>query len=135
MSKNIPQDYAYFAQHPIAVDVLQILALVFSIFIWLLALFFFGIAFVACLDGIRDLTWSLICWAFVFPNTGFAIATIHIGQQLDSQGIQWVGSVMTIPLVALWLFNLVMQIRTIYLKQMLWPGKDEDRDDFRYKKA
>ena len=118
-----------------AIDVLQPLALVFALFIWLFAFFFFGIAVVACFEGIRDLYWSLICWAFVFPNTGFAIATIDIGNQLDSEGIRWVGSAMTILLVAVWLFNLVMQARAIYMKNMLWPGKDEDRAELTHKKA
>ncbi|KAJ4348277.1 uncharacterized protein N0V89_009649 [Didymosphaeria variabile] len=135
MSNNIPQGYAYFAEHPMARDVLQPLALVFSIFIWLFAFFFFGIALVACLQGIKELYWSLICWAFVFPNTGFAIATITIGNQLNSEGIRWVGSIMTILLVAVWLFNLAMQVRAVHNKTMLWPGKDEDRDELRHKKA
>lgn len=135
MASNIPQGYAYFEQHPMARDVLQPLALVFSIFLWLFAFFFFGIATVACIQGIQELYWSLICWAFVFPNTGFAIATINIGNQLDSEGIKWVGSAMTILLVAIWIFNLVMQVRAIITKTMLWPGKDEDRDELRHKRA
>jgi C4-dicarboxylate transporter/malic acid transport protein len=135
MSNSIPQGYGYFAQHPMAMDVLQPLALVFSIFLWLFSFFFFGIAFAACLQGVKELHWSLVCWAFVFPNTGFAIATIRIGNELNSEGIKWVGSVMTILLIAVWLLNLAMQVRAIYNKTMLWPGKDEDRDELRHKKA
>lgn len=135
MSNSIPQGYAYFARHPLAMDVLQPLALVFSIFLWLFAFFFFAISTVACLEEIRAASWSLICWATVFPNVGFTLATINIGNQLESEGIKWVGSIMTILLVAMWLFNLVMQIRTITARKMLWPGKDEDRDELRHKKA
>ncbi|KAF1977015.1 hypothetical protein BU23DRAFT_578134 [Bimuria novae-zelandiae CBS 107.79] len=134
MANNIPRGHAYFAQHPMAVEVLQPLALVFSIFLWLFAFFFFGIATVACIQGLQDLYWSLICWAFVFPNTGFAVATIAIGNQLDSEGIRWVGSIMTMLLVTMWLFNLAMQVRAIISKNMLWPGKDEDRDELRHRK-
>jgi C4-dicarboxylate transporter/malic acid transport protein len=135
MSNSIPQGYGYFAKHPMAMDVLQPLALVSSIFLWLFSFFFFGIALAACLQGIQEAYWSLVCWAVVFPNTGFAIATINIGNELDSEGIKWVGSIMTILLVAVWLCNLAMQVRAIYNKTMLWPGKDEDRDELRHKGA
>ncbi|KAK7193031.1 C4-dicarboxylate transporter/malic acid transporter [Paraphaeosphaeria sporulosa] len=135
MSTSIPQGYGYFAEHPMAMDVLQPLALVFAIFLWSFAFFFYGIALVACVQGYKDLYWSLVCWTFVFPNTGFAIATIKIGDQLNSEGIKWVGSIMTILLVAVWLLNLGMQARAIYNRTMLWPGKDEDRDELRDKKA
>ena len=135
MANNIPQGYAYFGKHPMAMDVLQPLALVFSIFLWLFAFFFFAIATIACLQGMKELYWSLICWAFVFPNTGFAITTINIGNQLESEGIKWVGSIMTVLLVGVWLFNLGMQVRAIIMKNMLWPGKDEDRDELRHKMA
>lgn len=134
MADNLPRGYAYFATNPLAIDVLQPLALAFSIFLWLFGFFFFCIAAVACIDGFRNLNWSLICWAFVFPNTGFAIATIDIGNELNSEGIRWVGSAMTILLVIVWLYNLVMHTRTIALKRMLWPGKDEDRDGLKPKK-
>ncbi|KAF2444134.1 hypothetical protein P171DRAFT_432210 [Karstenula rhodostoma CBS 690.94] len=135
MSNSIPQGYGYFGEHPMAMDVLQALALFFSIFLWSFALFFFGIALVACVEGYEELYWGLVCWAFVFPNTGFAIATINIGNQLNSEGIKWVGSIMTILLVAVWLINLGMQVRAIYNRTMLWPGKDEDRDELRQKKV
>ena len=42
------------------------------------------------------MTFSLVNWAIVFPNVGFTIAVIDIGEQLESQGIQWVGSIMSI---------------------------------------
>ena len=134
MANNLPQGYGYFAAHPIAVEVLQLFALVFSIFLWMFAFFFFCIAAVGCLQGTKEMHFSLICWAFVFPNTGFTIATIDIGNRLGSEGIGWVGSIMTIMLVATWLCNLVLQARAIWLKRMLWPGEDEDRDELKPKK-
>ncbi|KAL5458800.1 hypothetical protein PMIN06_003119 [Paraphaeosphaeria minitans] len=86
MSTSIPEGYGYFAEHPMAKDVLQLLALVFSIFLWI-------------------------------------------------DGIKWVGSIMTILLVVVWLFNMGMQVRAIYNKAILWPGKDEDHDELRDNKA
>lgn len=134
LSDNLPRGYGYFVVHTLAIDVLQPLALVFSIFLWMFAFFFFCIAAVACIQGWKELPFSLICWSFVFPNTGFTIATIDIGLQLRSEGILWVGSIMTVLLVIVWLTNLVFQVRAIWLKRMLWPGKDEDRDELKRKK-
>lgn len=64
-----------------------------------------------------------------FPNAGLTIAAIYIGKALDSTGIKAVTSAMSIILVALWLFTAVANIRAIYLKQVLWPGEDEDMED------
>lgn len=69
-------------------------------------------------------------WAFVFPNAGFTIATIRIGEQLESEGILWVGSAMTILLVAMWLFVLVSNIKALIQRKILMPGLDEDKGEF-----
>ncbi|KAL5387481.1 hypothetical protein PMIN04_004850 [Paraphaeosphaeria minitans] len=119
MSTSIPEGYGYFAEHPMAKDVLQLLALVFSIFLWM-------VQRVILEPGVLDLR---------VAHTGFAIATIGIGNQLNSDGIKWVGSIMTILLVVVWLFNMGMQVRAIYNKAILWPGKDEDHDELRDNKA
>ena len=67
----------------------------------------------------------LVWYAFIFPNTGFTIAVIDIGEQLSSQRIQWVGSIMSILLVGTWLFVIVMHIRAVWKKDIMMPGKDE----------
>ena len=36
---------------------------------------------------------------------------------------------MSIVLVMVWLLTAVMNIRAIYLRQVLWPGQDEDMED------
>ncbi|KAF2739785.1 hypothetical protein EJ04DRAFT_484026 [Polyplosphaeria fusca] len=131
LAKNIPDNYAYFSNHPLAADVLRPVALAFSLFLWLFAFFFFCISTVACIAAARSMHFSLIFWAFVFPNTGFTIATIDIGNELRSEGVRWVGAGMTICLVVAWLGNLVFQVRAIALGRMLWPGKDEDRDELK----
>lgn len=65
----------------------------------------------------------------MFPNTGFVIAIINIGNQLDSAGIRWVGSIGTILLVAMWLFVMGMNVRAVVKRDILWPGKDEDKEE------
>lgn len=64
----------------------------------------------------------------MFPNVGFTIATINIGNALMSEGILWVGSAMTILLVVIYLFVGASHVRAVYKGHILWPGKDEDHD-------
>jgi tellurite resistance protein TehA-like permease len=73
------------------------------------------------------MTFHLVMWAFVFPNVGFTIATINIGQQLKSQGIQWVGSIMSIFIFIAWLFVLTNHIKALVTKRLMMPGMDEDK--------
>lgn len=72
---------------------------------------------------------TLNYWAFIFPNVGLTIALIQIGNALDSAGIKAVCSAMSILLVAMWLFVATMNIRALWLGQVLWPGMDEDEED------
>jgi tellurite resistance protein TehA-like permease len=117
--------------HPeIIADIFRIVALSGAIFLWATAFWFFCIALVSVLYGVftQGITFHLVWWAFVIPNVGFTVATINIGQALMSKGILWIASVMTILLVAIWLFVGMAHIRAVWKKQILWPGKDEDHD-------
>ena len=133
LAKSLPADYGYFASRPVRVEVVRTMADFIAIFLWVLAFWFFCIALVAVLLGARKMSFHMVWWAAVFPNTGFAIATISIGEQLESQGILWVGSVMTILLVAAWLFIFVAQMRAIWRKDILMPGKDEDKGEYHFR--
>ncbi|KAF2093363.1 hypothetical protein NA57DRAFT_48323 [Rhizodiscina lignyota] len=113
--------------------VLLTLATVVSVFIWSLAFWFFCISVIANLlvswpfiTKEKAIHFSLNWWAFIFPNVGFTIATITIGRELDSQGILWVGSIMTIFLVAMYIFVLVHHVLAVWRRKILWPGRDED---------
>lgn len=69
-------------------------------------------------------------YATVFPNIGFTIALIQIGKQLLSPAIQWVGSIMTVLLIGLWLFIMAAHVRAVFLKQVMMPGLGEDNDQY-----
>lgn len=118
--------------HPeIIPDIFRIVALCTAIFLWACAFWFFSIALISVIHGAlskEGMSFHLVWWAFVFPNVGFTIATISIGEAIISEGVQWVGSVMTVLLVATWLFVGVAHVRAVWRKQILWPGKDEDHD-------
>jgi C4-dicarboxylate transporter/malic acid transport protein len=112
-------------------DVLRIVALVFAVFIWTVAFWFFSISLVATVSGLMTgkMTFHLSWYCFVFPNVGLTISLVDIGQAFDSQGILWIGSAMTIILVAIWLFVGASHATAVWKKQIMWPGKDEDHDE------
>lgn len=126
---NIPFDNAILddnQQQLIAIQIMRVLAGMTAIFIWSLSLWFFCVAVCACILVARKMTFHLNWWAFVFPNVGLTIATINIGKLLESQGIQWVGSIMTILLIATYFFVASMHIKAVWTRQILWRGMDED---------
>jgi Voltage-dependent anion channel len=68
-------------------------------------------------------------FSFIFPNTALATATFAIAKAFGSPAIAIVGCVMTCLLVLTWIFVVTMMFRAIYLRQILWPQKGEDRDE------
>lgn len=128
MSLAIPTNTTYFEVHPTAVDTLETIALLFGIFLWALAFWWFCVSLISTLTTIGKCTFHLIWYSVVFPTTGFILATISIGKGLYSNAILWVASVMTILLVATYLFIIVMHARAVYRRDILWPGKDEDKE-------
>lgn len=129
IARDLPSGDSYLAQHPGSVEVFQALALAIALFIWILGFWFFCITFVSVIDGAWKMSFHLAWWAFVFPNVGFTIAVISIGQEMMSQGILWVGTAMTLLLIVLYFFVLGAHIRAVWRGDIMWPGKDEDRDE------
>lgn len=113
-------------QQLIAIQIMRVLATMSAVFMWSLSAWFFAIAVIANVRGMKDMTFKLNWWAFVFPNVGFTIATISIGKVFQSEGVKWVGSIMTIWIVTMWLYVAMNHIRAVWEKNVLWEGKDED---------
>jgi C4-dicarboxylate transporter/malic acid transport protein len=126
LAKNYPKEVDYFGSNDLTRQVLMIMSTFTGIFLWGLSFWFFAISLISVLFCAKQLGFHLNWWAFIFPNVGFTIATIDIGEMLQSEGIQWVGSVMSVVLVAMYLFVGANHIRAVASKQILWPGKDED---------
>ncbi|KAF1840650.1 uncharacterized protein K460DRAFT_294738 [Cucurbitaria berberidis CBS 394.84] len=126
-AKAIPS-YGYFAEHPSAAEMLQVLTLFIGIFLWIFAFWLFCLAVLGNISVVGKMPFSLAWWAFVFPNVGFMAATSMIAKELGSEAIKWVASVMTIILVAMWLMVTVACIRAVWQKKIAWPGQDEDKD-------
>jgi C4-dicarboxylate transporter/malic acid transport protein len=127
MANGFPTDTTYFGPDgQNTVHILCIFATMTAVFIWSLSLWFFCLALLAVLLVAKQLSFHLNWWAFVFPNVGFTIATIKIGQQFESRGAEWVGSVMTCLLCATYVFVLIMHVRAVITRQIMYEGEDED---------
>lgn len=121
----IPDNYLGLTRIPVG-EVWYAIGVPAGIFVWLLGFWFCAVTTVSIISGIRDLTFTLNCWAFIFPNAGLMIALIQIGRALNSTAIKAVASAGTIILVILWLMIVFFNIKGVLTKQVLWPGKDED---------
>ncbi|KAE8378518.1 voltage-dependent anion channel [Aspergillus bertholletiae] len=115
-------------------DIALVIATLVGIFLWTMALFCLCIAIISMLalcklfGGVGAPGMSLPYWSMVFPNTGFVIATIRIGQVLQCEAVLWVASAMTILQVAIWLIAAVATIWAVWTRRMLWP-QDAQREE------
>ncbi|KAI6716036.1 hypothetical protein JHW43_001420 [Diplocarpon mali] len=107
-------------------DILSLLAILMAIFLWMLAFWAFSIAIVAMIDGIPHNDFHLNWYAKVFPNVGFTIATIKIGERLSSPAIQLIGTGMGTVLFFALLLIMGFHIRAFFGHMICWPGRDED---------
>lgn len=122
---------AYMGDGQLVAMVLKVVASWMGLWIWGLAFWFFLISVGAhwsCV-GRDKMTFAMTWYSFVFPNTALITATFAIGKAFNAKAIQILGCVMTPLLIITWLYVVVMMIRAIYLKQILWPQKGEDRDE------
>ncbi|KAF2031522.1 hypothetical protein EK21DRAFT_88016 [Setomelanomma holmii] len=108
-------------------EIVRLIGIMSGLFIVLFAYWFFFITTVAILAGIRRMSFSLNWWAFIFPNAGLTLATIQAGSVLKSEAMNGVASALTIILVIMWLITAAFCIRALYLGDVMWPGKDEDK--------
>lgn len=104
----------------------KLLSLCAAVFLWGLSFWFFASATVAVVAGMPDKRFHLSWWSFVFPNVGFTLASMRLGNALGSQGILWFSSAMTVLLFAAWVFIAFRSIRAVYTREIMWPGHDED---------
>lgn len=107
-------------------DVIQIGSLLAAIFLWMLAFWFFSIAVIATFEAIHRNDFHLNWYAYVFPNVGFTIATIQIGNRLASSAIQIIGTGMAGSLFVLLIMVAFAHVKAFYNRMICWPGKDED---------
>lgn len=108
-------------------EILRIIGIVAGLFVILFAYWFFLVTTIAVIAGARKMSFTLNWWAFIFPNAGLTLATIQAGKVLKSEAINGVASALTLLLVIMWLITAVFCARALFLGQIMWPGKDEDK--------
>ena len=118
MAESLPDHYDYFERIPQAATILQVVAVYVAIYFWAYALWFSCISVLACFAQMRQMSFHLSWYAFIFPNVGFAIATADIGMALGSPPVLWVSSAMTIVVTIVWLFVTLNHLMAVY------KGKD-----------
>lgn len=69
-------------------------------------------------------------YSFVFPNTALTTATFAISVALGhNRGFAIIGCILTVALVITWILVFSMMVRAVYLRHILWPQMQEDRDE------
>ncbi|KAK8192531.1 hypothetical protein M8818_007701 [Zalaria obscura] len=102
-----------------------------GLWLWGLAIFFFTVSVGAhwsCV-GHGKMHFAMTWYSFIFPNTALITATFSVGKALKARPIQIVGCVMTCLLILTWFFVFYNMIRAVVQKEILWPQKQEDRDE------
>lgn len=127
MAKGLPEEFQVLEEQYAIQEahIIELLSIICGVFLWALSLWFFCIAVVAVLRS-PPKAFHLNWWAMVFPNTGFTLATITLANALNSPGIKWFGTAMSICIVCMFLFVLVSNVRAVLRKDIMFPGKDED---------
>jgi len=127
----------------LASNILRIVANWCSLWLWGLAIWFFFVAVISNITplfthrrqkGTRELhvqriPFAMTWFSYIFPQTALTTATFRVAEAFDCKPLSIVGCVMTVLLVALWIFVMSMMVRAIVLKQILWPEKGEDREE------
>ncbi|GKU07815.1 malic acid transport protein [Fusarium langsethiae] len=122
---SLPDDFLGSLSFPIG-ELWYGISVAVGLFIWLVAIWFSALSALSVLRGVRKMEFSLTWWALIFPNVGLALATINVGKNLNSHGIQVFASALTVLLVALWFVCAAAHIRAIIRRDLLAVGKDMD---------
>ncbi|KAK2760080.1 c4-dicarboxylate transporter malic acid transport [Colletotrichum kahawae] len=112
----------------IDVGIIRTIALMSAIFLWALAAWWFGIAIIAVVSS-PPFYFHLGWWAMVFPNTGFTLATITIGNQLGNEAVLWFATAMSLVLLGTYFFVLYAHIRAVVVQDIMYTMRDEDYND------
>ena len=105
--------------------------MVAGVWLWGLAPWFFLVSAAANVKtaGARRLHFDLGWWSYVFPNTAFVLATLAIGEALQNHALQFVGTGLAAALAVAWAWVAAMTVRAVVRREVLWKGKDENRDE------
>jgi C4-dicarboxylate transporter/malic acid transport protein len=128
MSQGLPENFDHDMDGLIDTAFIGTMGVVGAGFLWALSFWWFGIAVLAvALSPPKH--FHLGWWAAVFPNTGFTLATISLGNAFRNDGILWFATAMSILLLFTYLFVLYHHVRAVIVQDIMYPGRDEDVED------
>ena len=124
---------------PLASAILTLIANWTCLWLWGLAFWFFFISLlsnIVCFRRSHHMPFSRTWFSFVFPQTALTNATFAIAKAFEMEALKVVGCVMAGLLVLVWAGVVVMMVRAVVRKELLWPEKGEDRSEggFRMRK-
>ena len=103
-----------------------------GVFLWVFTFWCFAVITVSTVSDMveRDENgkWGLSMkfhntwWAFIFPNVGFTLSTIYLGQEFESEAVLWVATAMVVLLVIFWLFDMVTFFKAITYS-IIWDSR------------
>ncbi|KAF1830700.1 hypothetical protein BDW02DRAFT_572764 [Decorospora gaudefroyi] len=128
----VPADFMGEANGELAGKVGMICANFVGLWLWGLALWFFFVSVGAHYSCARrgKMDFAMTWYSFIFPNTALTTSTFAIARALNgTRSIEYIGCAMTIALVCMWFFVIIMNIRAVVIRQILWPEKQEDRTE------
>ena len=125
----VPKDFM--GDGELAGRVSKILANWVGLWLWGLALWFFFVSVFAHWSTVKHNRWrfAMTWYSYVFPNTALVTATFSVAKALDCHAIKILGCVMTCVLILIWITVFVCMIRAVLVKDILWPQKQEDREE------
>jgi tellurite resistance protein TehA-like permease len=128
MAGGLPKNFDHDMDGLLDTAFIETMGLVGAGFLWALSFWWFGIAVLAvALSPPKH--FHLGWWAAVFPNTGFTLGTIALGNAFRNDGILWFATAMSILLLLAYLFVLYHHVRAVIVQDILYPGRDEDVED------
>lgn len=102
--------------------IIRTMALLTGISLWALAAWWWGIAIVAVLQS-PPVYFHLGWWAMVFPNTGWILATISIGNAMANEAVKWMATGMSIVLLLTYCYVLYHHIRAVVIQDIMYTGR------------
>jgi hypothetical protein len=115
----------------LAGQVSKIVSIWAGLWLWGLAMWFCIVSIGAHWSCVRKgrMTFAMTFYSYVFPNTALTTATFAIANALASRGINILGCVMSILVVLTWITVFGLMIRAVVVKDILWPQRQEDREE------
>lgn len=133
MGQNLPRVITpdFMGDGALAGKVSRIMANWAGLWLWGLAWWFFIVSVGAHWSTVRSgrTKFAMTFYSYIFPNTALTTATFAVGKALDNGPIQWLGCVMACLIVVAWAAIFSMMIRAVVNKDILWPQKQEDREE------